>query len=211
MSLEGTRREYQYDSLTRESLKECPIDQFSCWMDQAINSKLSDPTAMSLATSDSHSKPWQRTVLLKEFDKDGFVFYTNLKSRKAGEIENNPNVSLLFPWFSLDRQVIIGGSIEKISDIKALNYFRKRPRASQIAALTSKQSSKLLSRDDLVSEFSRLEKKYAEKEVPFPSWWGGYRVIPTEIEFWQGGKLRLHDRFQYLLIDNRWTISRLSP
>jgi len=211
MSLEDARREYQYDSLTRDSLKECPIDQFSGWIDQAINAKLPDPTAMSLATIDSHSKPWQRTVLLKEFDKEGFIFYTNLESRKAREIENNPNVSLLFPWFNLDRQVIIGGRIEKISDIKALNYFRRRPRASQLAALTSKQSSKLLSRDDLVSEFSRLEKKYAEKEVPFPSCWGGYRVIPTEIEFWQGGKLRLHDRFQYLLTDNRWTISRLSP
>ena len=117
MSLEDTRREYKYDSLTKESLKNCPIDQFFYWMDNALSSDLPDPTAMSLATVDADGKPWQRTVLLKQFDKKGFVFYTNFESRKALEMRNNPDVSLLFPWFNLDRQVIIGGRVEKISEI----------------------------------------------------------------------------------------------
>ncbi|MBT3566553.1 MAG: pyridoxamine 5'-phosphate oxidase [Porticoccus sp.] len=211
MSIEGTRREYQYDSLTKESLKGCPIDQFSYWMDQALNSQLPDPTAMSLATVDPVGKSWQRTVLLKGFNKQGFIFYTNFGSRKALEMEGNPNVSLLFPWFSLDRQVIVGGKVEKISENESLVYFRKRPRASQLGAWASKQSSKLFSRTALEDEYSCIEKKYTNMEVPFPDFWGGYRVVPAEIEFWQGGELRLHDRFQYLLGEKGWIISRLSP
>tara|TARA_B110000444_G_C18819496_1_gene586936 strand:+ start:101 stop:736 length:636 start_codon:yes stop_codon:yes gene_type:complete len=211
MSLEDTRREYKYDSLTKESLKNCPIDQFSCWMENALSSDLPDPTAMSLATINTNGRPWQRTVLLKQFDKKGFVFYTNFESRKALEIKNNPNVSLLFPWFNLDRQVIIGGRVEKISETESLSYFKKRPRASQLAAWSSIQSSKLISREALEKEFFRVEKKYAEVDVPFPEFWGGYRVVPIEIEFWQGGKYRLHDRFQYILDNQEWTVFRLSP
>jgi pyridoxamine 5'-phosphate oxidase len=211
MSLEDTRREYQYGRLTRESLQDSPIDQFTYWMEQAIGSNLSDPTAMCLATVDSQGKPWQRTVLLKGFDEQGFMFYTNLGSRKAVDIAGNANVSLIFPWMPLDRQVIVGGRAEKLSKTEVLKYFIKRPRGSQLAAWASKQSSRLTSRQALETQFIQMKKKYAAGEVPLPDFWGGFRVIPAEIEFWQGGEARLHDRFQYLLGDKGWVISRLAP
>jgi pyridoxamine 5'-phosphate oxidase len=211
MSLEDTRREYQYGRLTRESLKDSPIDQFRFWMEQAIGSSLSDPTAMCLATVNSEGKPWQRTVLLKGFDEQGFMFYTNLGSRKASDIAGNTQVSLIFPWMQLDRQVIVGGRAEKLSKIDVLKYFLKRPRGSQLAAWASKQSSRLTSRQALEAQFMQIKQKYAAGEVPLPDFWGGYRVAPTEIEFWQGGESRLHDRFQYLLQDEGWVISRLAP
>lgn len=211
MSLEDTRREYQYGRLTRESLKDSPVDQFRFWMEQAIGSSLSDPTAMCLATVNSEGKPWQRTVLLKGFDEQGFMFYTNLGSRKASDIAGNAQVSLIFPWMQLDRQVIVGGRAEKLSKIDVLKYFLKRPRGSQLAAWASKQSSRLTSRQALEAQFMQIKQKYAAGEVPLPDFWGGYRVAPTEIEFWQGGESRLHDRFQYLLQDESWVISRLAP
>jgi len=211
MSLEDTRREYQYGRLTRESLKDSPIDQFRFWMEQAIGSSLSDPTAMCLATVNTEGKPWQRTVLLKDFDERGFMFYTNLGSRKARDIAGNAQVSLIFPWMQLDRQVIVGGRAEKLSKIDVLKYFIKRPRGSQLAAWASKQSSRLTSRQALEAQFMQIKQKYAAGEVPLPDFWGGYRVVPTEIEFWQGGESRLHDRFQYLLQGENWVISRLAP
>ena len=211
MSLEDTRREYQYDSLIRKSLKKCPIDQFSCWMDESLQANLSDPTAMSLATTNKNGESWQRTVLLKGFNKKGFTFYTNLKSRKAIDIKNNSNVSLLFPWFNLDRQVIVGGKAQLLSKEESNIYFKKRPRASQIGAWASSQSEVIDSRKTFEDEFSRLEEKYADTDVPLPKFWGGYRVVPIEVEFWQGGKNRLHDRFQYKLYGKNWSISRLSP
>lgn len=211
MSLEDTRREYQYGRLTRESLKDSPIDQFRFWMEQAIGSSLSDPTAMCLATVNAEGKPWQRTVLLKDFDVRGFMFYTNLGSRKARDIAGNAQVSLIFPWMQLDRQVIVGGRAEKLSKIDVLKYFIKRPRGSQLAAWASKQSSRLTSRQALEAQFMQIKQKYAAGEVPLPDFWGGYRVVPTEIEFWQGGESRLHDRFQYLLQGDNWVISRLAP
>ncbi|MEH6467740.1 MAG: pyridoxal 5'-phosphate synthase, partial [Porticoccus sp.] len=141
MSLEDTRREYKYGRLTRESLKESPFDQFTLWMEQAIDADLSDPTAMCLATVNTEGKPWQRTVLLKGFDEQGFLFYTNLGSRKAKEIACNTNVCLIFPWMQLDRQVIVGGRAEKLSKTEVVKYFLKRPRGSQLTAWASKQSS----------------------------------------------------------------------
>lgn len=211
MSLEDTRREYQYGRLTRESLQDSPMTQFTFWMEQAIGSNLSDPTAMCLATVDAQGKPWQRTVLLKGFDEKGFMFYTNLGSRKAVDIEGNANVSLIFPWMPLDRQVIVGGRAEKLSKTEVLKYFIKRPRGSQLAAWASKQSSRLTSRQALEAQFIQMKQKYAAGEVPLPDFWGGFRVVPAEIEFWQGGESRLHDRFQYLLDDKGWVISRLAP
>ena len=211
MSLEDTRREYQYGRLTRESLQDSPMDQFTFWIEQAIESNLSDPTAMCLATVDAQGKPWQRTVLLKGFDEKGFMFYTNLGSRKAVDIEGNANVSLIFPWMPLDRQVIVGGRAEKLSKTEVLKYFIKRPRGSQLAAWASKQSSRLTSRQALEAQFIQMKQKYAAGEVPLPDFWGGFRVVPAEIEFWQGGESRLHDRFQYLLDDKGWVISRLAP
>ena len=211
MSLEDNRREYQYGRLTRESLKHTPFDQFTLWMEQAIDSSLSDPTAMCLATVDDQGRPWQRTVLLKDFDEKGFMFYTNLGSRKAHHIAGNDNISLIFPWMRLDRQVIIGGKAEKLSKTEVLKYFLKRPRGSQLAAWASKQSSRITSRQALETQFLQMKQKYADGEVPLPDFWGGYRVVPTEFEFWQGGESRLHDRFQYLREGGDWTVSRLAP
>lgn len=211
MSLEDNRREYSFAKLTRESLLNDPFAQFESWINQALEAKIQDPTAMSLSTVNSEGKPWQRIVLLKHFDSRGFVFYTNLFSRKAGEIENNPNVCLHFPWLQLDRQVIVGGSAERLSTTEVVKYFLSRPQGSQLAAWASKQSSVISSRQVLEQQFNKIKQKFANGEVPLPDFWGGYRIVPTEIEFWQGGENRLHDRFRYQLNNAGWEISRLSP
>ncbi|MDC1143457.1 pyridoxamine 5'-phosphate oxidase [Porticoccaceae bacterium] len=211
MSLEDNRREYDYGQLSRESLANNPFTQFTLWMDQAIEAKIQDPTAMSLATVNAEGKSWQRMVLLKGFDKQGFVFYTNLVSRKAQEIDNNAQVSLHFPWLQLDRQVIIGGQAEPISEAEVMTYFLSRPKGSQLAAWASKQSSPIASRQTLETQFEKIKRRFAEGEIPPPDFWGGYRVVPSEIEFWQGGENRLHDRFSYRLDGDNWHISRLSP
>lgn len=211
MSLEDTRREYQHGRLCRESLKDSPFDQFNLWMEQAIDSDLSDPTAMCLATVSTEGKPSQRTVLLKGIDQRGLMFYTNLGSRKAREMTGNPNVSLLFPWMRLDRQVIVGGQVERLTKTEVLGYFLKRPRGSQLAAWASQQSRRLSSRQALEAQFMQMKEKFASGEIPVPDFWGGYRVVPSEFEFWQGGENRLHDRFQYLRSGNGWSISRLAP
>lgn len=211
MSLEDNRREYDYGKLSRESLLDNPFDQFTLWMNQAIEAKVQDPTAMSVATVSSEGKPWQRMVLLKGFDKKGFVFYTNLGSRKAKEIEANAQVSLHFPWLQLDRQVIIGGRAERLSAVEVVKYFLSRPKESQLAAWASKQSSRINSRQALETQFAQIKEKFSKGDVPLPDFWGGYRVVPEEIEFWQGGESRLHDRFSYGLDGDDWEISRLSP
>jgi pyridoxamine 5'-phosphate oxidase len=211
MSLEDNRREYDYGQLSRESLANNPFTQFTLWMDQAIEAKIQDPTAMSLATVNAEGKSWQRMVLLKGFDKQGFVFYTNLGSRKAQEIDNNAQVSLHFPWLQLDRQVIIGGQAEPLSEAEVMTYFLSRPKGSQLAAWVSKQSSPIASRQTLETQFEKIKRRFAEGEIPPPDFWGGYRVVPSEIEFWQGGENRLHDRFNYRLDGDNWHISRLSP
>ena len=211
MTLDKIRREYQYGQLTRESLLDSPFDQFTRWMNQAIDAELGDPTAMCLATVNADGKPWQRTVLLKGFDKRGPMFFTNLGSRKAIDITGNAFVSLIFPWWPLDRQLIIGGRAEKLTKLEALKYFRTRPEDSKLAAWASKQSSHISSRQALEAQFMQMKQKFARGEIPLPDFWGGYRVIPDEFEFWQGGKHRLHDRFRYLRENDSWTISRLAP
>ena len=211
MSLEDNRREYDYGQLSRESLADNPFSQFTLWMDQAIEAKIQDPTAMSLATVNAEGKPWQRMVLLKGFDKQGFVFYTNLGSRKAQEIDHNAQVSLHFPWLQLDRQVIVGGQVEPLSKTEVMNYFLSRPKGSQLAAWASKQSSPIASRQALEAQFEKIKRRFAEGEISPPEFWGGYRVVPSEIEFWQGGENRLHDRFSYRKDGDDWHISRLSP
>jgi len=211
MSLEQKRREYKYGKLTRESLDKNPFVQFKLWMAQAEESQIQDPTAMSLATVSAAGKPWQRMVLLKGFDEQGFVFYTNFASRKAQDIAVNSSVSLHFPWLQLDRQVIVGGRAEKLSSKQSLGYFLKRPRDSQLAAWASKQSNRLSSRQMLEAQFAKMKEKFAQGDIPLPDFWGGYRVVPDEMQFWQGGENRLHDRFQYLLAGNAWGISRLAP
>ena len=211
MSLEENRREYDYGNLSRESLLDNPFDQFTLWMNQAIEARVQDPTAMSVATVSSEGKPWQRMVLLKGFDKKGFVFYTNLGSRKAKEIEANAQVSLHFPWLQLDRQVIIGGRAERLSAVEVVKYFLSRPKESQLAAWASKQSSRINSRQALETQFAQIKEKFSKGDVPLPDFWGGYRVVPEEMEFWQGGESRLHDRFSYSRDGDDWDIDRLSP
>jgi pyridoxamine 5'-phosphate oxidase len=211
MSLEENRREYDYGKLSRESLLDNPFDQFTLWMNQAIEARVQDPTAMSVATVSSEGKPWQRMVLLKGFDKKGFVFYTNLGSRKAKEIEANAQVSLHFPWLQLDRQVIIGGRAERLSAVEVVKYFLSRPKESQLAAWASKQSSRINSRQALETQFAQIKEKFSKGDVPLPDFWGGYRVVPEEMEFWQGGESRLHDRFSYSRDGDDWDIDRLSP
>ena len=211
MSLQDNRREYDYGKLSRESLLDSPFDQFKRWMAQAIEADIQDPTAMSVATVNAEGKPWQRMVLLKDFDERGFVFYTNLGSRKAAEIAGNAQVSLHFPWLQLDRQVIVGGRAERLSTVDVMKYFLSRPKGSQLAAWASKQSSRINSRQALETQFEQVKAKFSKGEIPLPDFWGGFRVIPEEIEFWQGGESRLHDRFSFQRNGDDWDIARLSP
>jgi pyridoxamine 5'-phosphate oxidase len=212
MSIENFRREYIAGGLKREDLQADPLDQFHIWLDQTIASGLGDPTAMVVGTVAGDGQPSQRIVLLKHYDANGFIFYTNYGSRKAQEIEGNDKVSLLFPWNALDRQVKVCGRAEKISATESLKYFLTRPRDSQLAAWASEQSRKITSRDFLMTQLVHMKDKYAKGEVPLPDFWGGIRIIPHEVEFWQGGEHRLHDRFVYELQgDSTWTIHRLAP
>jgi pyridoxamine 5'-phosphate oxidase len=211
MRLEDNRRQYDYGKLTRGSLSASPFEQFSVWMQQAIDANVQDPTAMSVATVSAEGKPWQRMVLLKDFDEGGFVFYTNLGSRKAQDIEGNAQVSLHFPWLLLDRQVIVGGRAERLPAAQVEKYFLSRPKDSQLAAWASKQSSPISSRQTLETQFSEVKAQFAEGDIPLPEFWGGFCVVPEEIEFWQGGENRLHDRFCFKHGKAGWNIARLSP
>lgn len=211
MDLSEFRKEYTDRGLRREDLAADPMVQFERWFQQAVELKLHEPNAMSLATVDSASRPLLRTVLLKYFDTNGFVFFTNYQSRKAKHIAENPQVSLLFPWVILERQVIVQGRAEKISAAESLKYFSSRPRESQLGAWVSDQSSVISSRKLLLQKLAEIKDKFAHGEVPLPSFWGGYRVVPETIEFWQGGSARLHDRFLYEKKDREWQIERLSP
>lgn len=212
MDISALRRSPADSALGFEDLHVDAIEQFEDWFRQACDSDMLDPHAMSLATVDNSDKPALRTVLLKYFDEKGFVFFTNLASDKAQQIANNSNVALLFLWSSLDRQVSIKGTAEKLSSKDTMRYFVTRPRGSQIGAWVSAQSSVISSRALLEAKFEEMKKKFANKEVPLPSFWGGYRVVPQQIEFWQGRKNRLHDRFLYALqADATWKIERLAP
>ncbi len=212
MDIEEIRREYLKDGLSRKQLDKNPFIQFRLWLCQAIDSELVDPTAMSIATVSAAGQPSLRTVLLKHSDEEGFVFYTNLGSRKAQEIEANQKVSLLFTWLPLERQIVICGVAERVSTTQALQYFLSRPRESQLAAWTSNQSQKVSSRQLLEQQFAGMKEKFSKGEIPLPSFWGGYRVKPHEIQFWQGRKSRMHDRFCYDLQPNDdWEITRLAP
>ncbi len=212
MNVGGLRRSATGFSLERDDLSDDPIVQFADWFGYACETVPMDPNAVSLATVDSDGRPSSRTVLLKYFDEKGFVFFSNFESNKAHEIEGNPNVALLFFWSDAARQVRINGTAEKIPAAETLKYFMTRPRGSQIGAWVSAQSSVISSRSILETEFQKLKDKFRNKEVPLPSFWGGYRVVPREIEFWQGRRNRLHDRFRYVLQDDgSWEIGRLAP
>ncbi|MEH6463649.1 MAG: pyridoxamine 5'-phosphate oxidase [Shewanella psychromarinicola] len=209
--LSDIRREYTQGGLRRANLPTNPMDLFEQWMQQATEAQLTDPTAMSIATVDEDGQPFQRIVLLKKFDDKGFVFFTNLESRKAKQLAVNSKISLLFPWHALDRQVAVLGQAEPLSILDVAKYFMSRPKDSQIAAWVSKQSSKISARQALEGKFAEMKAKYAQGEVPLPKFWGGYLVRPSSIEFWQGGEHRLHDRFIYTKTDADWNIDRLAP
>ncbi|BFM08062.1 pyridoxamine 5'-phosphate oxidase [Halioxenophilus aromaticivorans] len=210
--LQSLRRDYNLGQLKKEDLLDNPIDQFNLWLRQIVDTGVKDPTAMVLATVDASGQPSQRIVLLKQLDDDGFVFYTNYGSRKAQDISSNNKVSLHFPWHFLERQVKVCGVVEKVSATQSLAYFASRPKESQLAAWASAQSQPISSRQLLMSQFENIKAKFAKGEIPLPDFWGGYRVKPSEIEFWQGGSHRLHDRFQYTRrADERWQIERLAP
>jgi pyridoxamine 5'-phosphate oxidase len=211
MELSDIRREYTKGGLRSKDLKADPIDQFNLWLQQAIDAKLTDPTAMTVATVNADGQPSQRIVLLKHVDKEGFVFYTNLGSRKAEDIKENSKVSLHFPWHPIERQVAITGTAEKLTAMENMKYFSTRPKESQLAAWASKQSSRISTRGVLEGKFLELKNKFAKGEIPVPSFWGGYRIRPETIEFWQGGEHRLHDRFLYTRQDGEWEVERLAP
>lgn len=212
MALDQIRREYLQGGLRRDDLPDDPLVLFETWQAQAIACGLPDPTAMVVATVAEGGQPSQRLVLLKQLDARGFVFFTNYGSRKAREIAGNAQVSLLFPWHGMERQVRVCGRAEKVSVAESLRYFTSRPRDSQLAAWASQQSTPLTSRDFLMHQLAHMKEKFAQGAVPLPDFWGGIRVSPHEIEFWQGGAARLHDRFQYSRSDGAaWQIQRLAP
>jgi len=212
MDLSDFRKEYSAKGLQREDLNHDPVEQFALWFKQATELKVHEPNAMSLATISKDAIPSQRTVLLKAFDEKGFTFFTNYQSRKAEHIANNPNVCLLFPWITLERQVIVQGRAEKISAGESLKYFATRPRDSQIGAWVSNQSEVITSRKLLIQKLDEIRSKFKDGEIPLPSFWGGFRVVPHSFEFWQGGPARIHDRFLYTRQSEApWQIDRLAP
>jgi pyridoxamine 5'-phosphate oxidase len=212
MKIDLKRSEYDRGELHRADLDADPFKQFAVWFEQACQSGMIEPNAMSLATAWADGRPLVRTVLLKSYDERGFVFFTNLESRKARQLKENPNVSLLFPWLALERQVIVNGMAEQVSTAETLAYFVTRPRGSQLGAWISQQSSVITTRKLLEAKWEEMKRKFGEGEVPLPSWWGGFRVVPKEIEFWQGRASRLHDRFLYTRQpDSAWSIDRLAP
>lgn len=211
MDIGDLRNEYSGAPLRRGDLDPDPVKQFARWFEQAREVQQPEVNACALATSGLDGRPNARTVLLKYFDADGFVFFTNTSSQKAREIAENPAVAMLFFWQTLERQAIVRGTAEKISAAEAMRYFARRPRGSQLGAWVSEQSSVITSRSVLEMKLDEIKRKFSAGEVPLPSFWGGYRVRPESIEFWQGRESRLHDRFRYRRVDDAWVIERLAP
>lgn len=211
MNIHSIRNEYQQGELTAENLERDPFVQFEKWLQEAVSRKVAEPTAMALATVGRDGFPQVRTVLLKSFGAGGFVFFTNLESEKGQAIAADNRVSLLFFWPELQRQVRITGSAERVSDAEADEYFRTRPVNSRLGAWASEQSRVIPSRRHLEHRFFDYEKEFAQHEIPRPHHWGGYRVVPLKMEFWQGRENRLHDRFLFQQLGGQWTISRLAP
>ncbi|WP_276318993.1 pyridoxamine 5'-phosphate oxidase [Thiomicrorhabdus indica] len=217
--IQAMRRNYNSDSLDETTADVSPFAQFEKWFSQAREAQLLEPNAMIVATIDENNCPMTRTVLLKGFDENGFVFYTNFHSRKAQHLENNPNIALQFLWLPLERQVMITGRAEKLSTKESLSYFLSRPKGSQIGAWVSQQSQIISNKSLLLAQFEKMKEKFKHGDVPLPDFWGGYRVVPERFEFWQGGENRLHDRLEYTLdTQNKttddapsWVRHRLSP
>ncbi len=211
LDLQEMRTEYKKATLDEKSVPVEPFELFETWFSQAVESQVKDPNTMLLATSSKENIPNIRAVLLKIFDEKGFVFFTNYNSVKAKEIEENPNVAIEFLWLDLERQVRVLGRCEKISTAESLAYFMKRSRGSQIGAWVSEQSSVISSRNMLQMQIEKMKEKFSKGDVPLPDFWGGYRVIPSQIEFWQGRESRLHDRILYTQQEEEWKIERLAP
>ena len=211
MDISSLRQNYAQAGLEREDLAATPEAQFEQWFKQAMEAQLLEPNAMSLATVAADGMPSCRTVLLKAFDARGFVFFTNYTSKKAEEVAANPRAALLFPWLALERQVQVVGAVEKISTKESLAYFLSRPYGSQLGAWVSHQSQVISSRQLLLKKLDEMKRKFSEGKVPLPDFWGGFRVVPERVEFWQGRPNRLHDRFQYSRDGDSWRIERLAP
>ena len=212
MSIADLRREYTQHGLSESEVDADPFAQFRAWFDHALAAQLPEPNAMTLATTTPDGKPSARVVLLKGFDQRGFVFYTNYHSRKGSEIEASGWAALVFFWPELERQVRVEGRVERVSPQESDDYFASRPAGSRLGAWASPQSQVIASRDVLEQRLSALTNQYADQDIPRPQHWGGYRVAPTAIEFWQGRPNRLHDRLRYRLSnDQRWLLERLAP
>ncbi|WP_434095220.1 pyridoxamine 5'-phosphate oxidase [Streptomyces flaveolus] len=212
--LPSMRKQYRADGLAESELAATPLEQFARWFKQAATEGgLFEPNAMVVSTADAEGRPSSRTVLLKHFDEQGFVFYTNYDSRKARELGENPHVSLLFPWHPMARQVIVTGVARRTGRDETAAYFRTRPHGSQLGAWASVQSAVVPGRDALDSAYAELAARYPEGErVPVPPHWGGFRVAPRAVEFWQGRENRLHDRLRYVAqADGSWRVERLAP
>jgi len=210
-NIAALRKEYTKNGLSEKEVSGNPLEQFQSWFDAALDSGLPEPNAMHLSTVSQESRPSSRIVLLKELDENGFVFYTNYHGRKGRDLAVNPSASLTFFWVDLERQVRIEGKVSKVSAQESDDYFAVRPRGSQIGAWVSHQSEVVPSRDILEQKQTEYERQFADEVVPRPPHWGGYRLVPDRIEFWQGRPSRLHDRLVYDLQDEKWTISRLAP
>jgi pyridoxamine 5'-phosphate oxidase len=212
MTLADLRKDYSLAGITEKQLARDPFRQFEKWFQEAEAAKLPEPNAMVLATASSDGRPSARTVLLKGLDGRGFVFYSNYESRKGRELEGNPRATLAFPWFAVERQVIVEGVVAKLAREECEAYFHSRPRLSQLSAWVSQQSSIIPGREVLEENLRTLDKKYAGGEVPLPPHWGGWRLAPETVEFWQGRRNRLHDRLRYRREkDGSWLVERLAP
>lgn len=206
------RKDYRLNELSKATVVADPLAQFQQWLDEAVAAKLPEPNAMILATSDRYGRPSARVVLLKGLIAGGFVFFTHYRSAKGRQLSENPRAALVFLWHELERQVRVEGSVSRVSKEESLAYFRRRPRASQLGALASNQSQVVASRQVLEERFAALEQRYQDGDIPLPEHWGGYRLIPIMLEFWQGRPNRLHDRLRYALqVDGSWLIERLEP
>ncbi|MES2828911.1 MAG: pyridoxamine 5'-phosphate oxidase [Bacteroidota bacterium] len=210
-NLQNLRQDYKAASLSEQDVQEDPILQFKKWFSDAVDAHLYEPNVMTLATATKDGKPSARIVLLKGFDVDGFIFYTNYESQKGKELLENPHGALVFFWAELERQVRIEGTLRKVEDKISKEYFHSRPKGSQIGAVASPQSTILTDRSILERKVEELSVEYTDKEVPKPDYWGGYILEPTHLEFWQGRSSRLHDRIVYDLVDASWEINRLAP
>jgi len=208
--IQDLRRQYTKKILTEKNIDPDPFKQFDKWFNEVLSSGFLEPNAVTLATASKRGKPSARMLLLKGYDESEFVFYTNYKSRKGGEIAENPLGTLLFYWDKLERQVRIEGTIEKLTKKESEDYFRTRPYKSRLGAWASKQSTVIAGRSVVVKEFLKYFLRYG-KNVPLPSYWGGYRLKPDYFEFWQGRPNRLHDRIAYKLDSSKWKRFRLSP